>query len=204
MTADADGPNGRARRWLEPGQIGALRKACYRDGRSGAHARRDDAVVTLLYDAALRAAELVALDATDLRERSVFLSADLLEAAGTDPSPSARRITLDDDTIRTLQAHLDGRSTDADALFRGSDGRITVAEVRDVLEDAAEAAGVAPHCADGSRGDPGDVTPKTIRHSAAWRLLHAERGTSLYDVRSRLRHDSLDETRRLCEGFREP
>ncbi|MFB6281646.1 MAG: tyrosine-type recombinase/integrase [Haloferacaceae archaeon] len=204
MPADSDSPDRRARRWLEPGQVGALREACYRDGRPAARARRDDAAVTLLYDAALRAAELAALDASNLRDRSLFLPAEAQVADGTGRSPGARRLPLDDDTLRTLNAHLDARATDADALFCGADGRVTVPEVRDLVRSAAEAAGVAPHRADGSRGDPAEVTPATLRHSAAWRLLYAGRGASLYDVQSRLRHASLDATKRLCEGFREP
>lgn len=205
MTDDADDADDvpRARRWLEPGQVGALRKACYRDGRSGARARRDDALVTLLYDAALRAEELVALDVSNLRERSLFLSAGVQIADATNPSPSASRLVLDPDTVRTLNAHLEGREADGSALFRGESGRITVGEVRTAVREAAEAAGVRPHGVDGSRGDPADVTPAVLRHSAAWRLLHADPGASLYDVRSRLRHASLDETKRVCEGFRE-
>lgn len=200
MTADAD-DDGPARRWLTPGQIGALREACYRDDRPGIRQRRDDAVVTLLYDAALRAEELVRLDVDDLRERSVFLAADLQVPDATNPSPTTRRVTLADDTIRTLNAHLDGRSTDASALFLGADGRITVPEIRRLVRDAAEAADVAPHHVDGSCGAPADVTPETVRHSTAWRMLNGERGASLYDVQSRMRHASLDATKRVYGDF---
>lgn len=204
MPTDSSGPDGsdvRARRWLDPGQVGALRDACFRDGRSSVRARRDDALVTLLYDAALRAEELVALDVSNLRERSLFLPASVQVEGPTNPSPTTRRITLDDETIRTLNAYLAERRTDADALFPGESGRITVEEVERALRAAAEAADVAPHHVDGSRGEPSDVTPETIRDSTAWRMLHAERGASLYDVRSRLRHDSLETTRRVYEEF---
>lgn len=203
MTADSEGLDRPARQWLEPGQVGALRDACYRDGRPSDRARRDDAIVTLLYDAALWPQELVALDVGNLRERSLFLPADVQVADGTNPSPSSRRVTLDDDTVRTLNDHLGERSAGTDALFPGEDGRISVDEVHRVLRTAAEAAGVAPHRVDGSRGDPADVTPETIRHSAAWRLLNAAPGASLYDVRSRLRHGSLETTKRVYEGFHE-
>jgi len=203
MTPDPDGTDRRACRWLEPGQIGALRTACYRDDRPEACERRDDAMIALLYDAALRASELVALDVDNLRERSVFLPAGIQVADPTNPSPSTRRITLADDTIRTLNAHLDGRSAETSALFRGDDGRITVREVRRAIRDAAAAADVVPHHLDGSRGDPADVTPETIRHSTAWRMLNAERGASLYDVQSRLRHASLDATKQVYAGFYE-
>lgn len=203
MTPDPDDTDRRAHRWLEPDQIGALRKACYRDDRPEVRQRRDDAMIALLYDAALRAAELVALDVDTLRERSVFLPAGLQVADATNPSPSTRRIALADDTIRTLNAHLDERSAETSALFRGDDGRITVREVRRALRDTAAAADVAPHHLDGSRGDHADVTPETIRHSTAWRMLNAERGASLYDVQSRLRHASLDATKQVYAGFYE-
>jgi hypothetical protein len=134
-------------------------------------------------------------------EYGSFLAAGLQVPDATNPSPTTRRVTLADDTIRTLNAHLDGRSTDASALFLGADGRITVPEVRRLVRDAAEAADVAPHHADGSRGTPADVTPETIRHSTAWRMLNAERGASLYDVQSRMRHASLDATKRVYGDF---
>lgn len=204
MSTDADDADIRAQWWLDPGGIGALRDGCDRDGRPAARSRRDDALVTLLYDAALWAEELVALDVTNLRERSVFLPAGVQVARPTNPSPSAERIVLFDETIRTLNGYLAGRETDADALFVGESGRMTVEEVERALVAAAEAAGVRPHGPDGSRGEPSDVTPETIRDSTAWRMLYAEQGNSLYDVQNRLRHDSVETTRRVCEGLDAP
>ena len=182
MATDTDDADIRARWWLDPGGIGALRDGCDRDGRPAADRRRDDALVTLLYDAALWAEELAALDVTNLRERSVFLPAGVQVAGPTNPSPSAERIVLFDETIRTLNGYLAERETDADALFVGESGRITVEEVERALRTAAEAADVRPHGAGGARGEPSDVTPETIRHSTAWRMLYAEQGNSLYDV----------------------
>jgi integrase/recombinase XerC/integrase/recombinase XerD len=71
-----------------------------------------------------------------------------------------------------------------------------------MLHDVAEAAGVHPWKVDGSRGDADDVTPHSLRHSVAYRMLHEEEGNTLYDVRNRLRHRSLQTTERVYDHFR--
>jgi len=46
------------------------------------------------------------------------------------------------------------------------------------------------------------VTPHALRHSVAYRMLHEEDGNTLYDVRNRLRHRSLQTTERVYDHFK--
>jgi integrase/recombinase XerD len=48
----------------------------------------------------------------------------------------------------------------------------------------------------------GDVTPHALRHSVAYRMLHEEDENTLYDVRNRLRHRSLQTTERVYDHFK--
>jgi integrase/recombinase XerC/integrase/recombinase XerD len=68
-----------------------------------------------------------------------------------------------------------------------------------MLHSVAETAGIRPYLVDGSRGDAGDVTPHTLRHSVAYRMMNAEEGNTLYDVRNRLRHRSIQTTERVYD-----
>ena len=54
------------------------------------------------------------------------------------------------------------------------------------LELATEA-DVRPQVAGGGVGDPDDITPHTLRHSVAYRIIQVD-GGRLKDVRLRLRH----------------
>lgn len=71
-----------------------------------------------------------------------------------------------------------------------------------MLHDVADVAGARSWKVDGSRGDADDVTPHPLRHSLAYRMLHEEEGNTLYDVRNRLRHRSLQTTERVYDHFR--
>jgi len=75
--------------------------------------------------------------------------------------------------------------------------------VRDLVHRVADAAGVFPFEIDGSRGDASDVTPHALRHSVAWRMKNAEDGNTLYDVRNRLRHRSIQTTGRIHDHINE-
>ncbi|GAB3328899.1 hypothetical protein GCM10027355_34580 [Haloplanus salinarum] len=46
------------------------------------------------------------------------------------------------------------------------------------------------------------MTPHALRHSVAYRMLHEEAGHTLYDVRNRLRHRSLQTTERVYDHFK--
>ncbi len=68
-----------------------------------------------------------------------------------------------------------------------------------MLATVAEEAEVQPFLRDGSQGEPAEVTPHALRHSVAWRMMNAEEGHTLYDVRNRLRHRSIETTERVYD-----
>jgi integrase/recombinase XerD len=43
------------------------------------------------------------------------------------------------------------------------------------------------------------VTPHTLRHSVAFRMLNREEGNTLYNVRNRLRHATIQTTERVYD-----
>jgi integrase/recombinase XerC/integrase/recombinase XerD len=43
------------------------------------------------------------------------------------------------------------------------------------------------------------VTPHTLRHSVAYRMLNVEEANTFYDVRNRLRHASIQTTERVYD-----
>jgi integrase/recombinase XerC/integrase/recombinase XerD len=70
-----------------------------------------------------------------------------------------------------------------------------------MLGRVAEEAEVRPYLVKGGRGEPSDVTPHALRHSVAWRMMNVEEGNTLYDVRKRLRHRSIQTTERVYDHF---
>ena len=68
-----------------------------------------------------------------------------------------------------------------------------------MLYKVAETASIRPYLVDGSRGDAGDVSPHALRHSVAYRMMNAKGGNTLYDVRNRLRHRSIQTTERIYD-----
>jgi integrase/recombinase XerC/integrase/recombinase XerD len=68
-----------------------------------------------------------------------------------------------------------------------------------MFQRVAAEAGVKPVHRDGSRGSPSDVTPHALRHSVAYRMMNTEDGNTLYDVRNRLRHRSIQTTERVYD-----
>jgi len=101
--------------------------------------------------------------------------------------------------VRTLRTYLAGRWKDTAALWpsRQAD-RMTTESVRNVVTAAAVAADVEPMTLHG-RGDPEQVTPHTLRHSVAYRMLNVEEGHSFYDVRNRLRHATIQTTEKVYD-----
>ena len=189
--------------WLKPEQVEALRSAVYRC-RPDYLQQRDDALLALLYDTGLRVAELVAVDVDHLREDNslLFVPAENQKDYPNDNSPRSRTLALSPDTTRTLSAYLGSRWKDTEALFPSRErDRITTQGVRDLFRAVAREVGVEPYHLDGSRGDPDDVTPHALRHSVAWRMMNAEKVNTLYDVRKRLRHRSIQTTERVYDHF---
>jgi len=187
--------------WLKPDQVDAMRSATV-EASATYLATRNDALIATLYDSGLRVSEAIAIDVDDhldLDDGVIALPADLQKDYPTDRSPSYTEIELDDETVRTLRMYLAGRWKDTTALWpsRQAD-RMSTESVRNVVRDAAVAADVRPMTVAG-RGDPEDVTPHTLRHSVAYRMLNVEDGNTFYDVRNRLRHASLQTTERVYD-----
>jgi integrase/recombinase XerC/integrase/recombinase XerD len=187
--------------WLKPNQVESLRSACYSVGADYLQ-QRNEAIIALLADTGLRVGELVALDVDYLRDgnSALYLPADVQKDYPTDSSPNAATLELADDVSRLLSSYLTNRWKNSDALFpsRSSD-RITTQGVRDMLHKVATEAEIEPYRRDGSRGDADDVTPHTLRHSVAYRMMNAEEANTMYDVRNRLRHRSIQTTEQVYD-----
>jgi integrase/recombinase XerC/integrase/recombinase XerD len=187
--------------WLKPEQVESLRSACYSIGAEYLQ-QRNEAIIALLADTGLRVGELVAVDVDFLRDgnSALYLPVEIQKDYPTDSSPPPATLELADDVTRLLSSYLTNRWKDGDALFpsRSSD-RITTQGVRDMVHKVAGEAEIQPYLRDGSRGDADDVTPHTLRHSVAYRMMNSEEDNTLYDVRNRLRHRSIQTTERVYD-----
>lgn len=189
--------------WLKPGQVEAMRDAAH----EGRHGPRDDAIVTMLYDTGLRRGELahVDLDMVDLDEEELRIPASIQKDYPNENTPSAATFVLDKSgdlrTVRTMRAYLGTLNGQPEAMFPSRKSpRMTPKGLNDVVKRAAERAEVRPYSAAG-RGSADDVSAHTLRHSVAWRMLRAEEGNTLYDVRNRLRHATILTTERKYDHF---
>jgi integrase/recombinase XerC/integrase/recombinase XerD len=190
----------KARVWLKPEQIDAMRNATV-ENSADYLATRNDALIALLADTGLRVGEAVAVDVSmiDFEDGVLMLPADIQKDYPNDNSPTYTEIELAGETLRTLRTYLSNRWKDSDALFpsRQSD-RMTTESVRNVVRDAAIDAEIEPYTLEGL-GEPTDVSPHSIRHSVAYRMMNREDGNTLYDVRNRLRHRSIQTTERVYD-----
>jgi integrase/recombinase XerC/integrase/recombinase XerD len=192
----------KAQVWLKPEQIEAMRDATVSNSADYL-STRNDAVIALLADTGLRVGELVQLNVEhfDPDEGILRLPADLQKDYPNDNSPEYVEIELDSETVRTLQQYLNTRWKDTEALFPSRQSeRMTQQSVRNVVANAAENADIAPFSVKG-RGNSSHVTPHTLRHSVAYRMLNREQGNTLYDVTKRLRHATIQTTERVYSHF---
>jgi len=203
MATHTDSQTQKAQVWLKPEQVEQLRSATVEESADYL-ASRNDALIATLYDTGLRVGEAIALDVEmlDLDDGVIGLPAEIQKDYPNDNSPSYTRIGLADETIRTLRMYLANRWKDVDAVFpsRQSD-RMTTESARNVVRNAAIAVDVRPYTLRG-RGDPDEITPHTLRHSVAYRMLDRE-GATLYDVTKRLRHATIQTTERVYAHFDE-
>jgi len=190
-TTDAGDDRGRARTWLKPGQVEQLRDACLSEAIPTYLQDRNEALVALLYDAGLRAGEVCGLDVdhVDLDAGTIYLPSEIQKG---DPPPAT--LALDGGTVRLFRRYFRDRWKDTPAAFpsRSSD-RLSTRSLQRVIGTLATAAEVEPHLAGGGRGDPVDVTPHTLRHSVAYRIIQVD-GGRLEDVQLRLRHANRQTT----------
>ena len=186
---------------MTPDQVEALRSACYTTGAEYLQ-QRNEAIIAFMYDTGLRVGELVQINKTLLRNGNseLYLPTDIQKDYPNENSPPPVTLTLSKDTARLLSAYLNSRWKDPQALFpsRSSD-RISEQGVRNMLHKVAEEAEVRPYKIDGTRGDASDVTPHALRHSVAYRMMNEEDDNTLYDVRNRLRHRSIQTTERIYD-----
>ena len=191
----------RAKVWLTPDQVDDLRSACYSTGADYLQ-QRNEAIIALMYDTGLRVGELVAVDVDMLREgnTALYVPTEIQKDYPNDNEPAPATLELASDVTRLLSSYLNSRWKDSPALFpsRSSD-RITTQGVRNAISKVAEEASVDPYLVDGTRGDPGDVTPHALRHGVAYRMMNAEEENTLYDVRNRLRHRSIQTTEQVYD-----
>jgi len=191
----------RAKVWMTPDQVEALRSACYTTGAEYLQ-QRNEAIITFTYDTGLRVGELVQIDKPLLRNvnSELYLPTDIQKDYPNENSPPPVTLTLSKDTARLLSAYLNSRWKDPQALFPSrSSNRISEQGVRNMLHKIAEEAEVRPYKIDGTRGDASDVTPHALRHSVAYRMMNEEDENTLYDVRNRLRHRSIQTTERIYD-----
>ena len=188
--------------WLKPEQVEQLRATVY-DERPTFLQGRDDALIALIYDAGLRVGEAVALNSEnlDFADDVLRLPAEVQKDYPTDKSPDDATIRLSSQTTRTLRSYLNNRWIDPRALFPSRQSpRITERAVRELIPQLAGAADVRPFIGQTGRGVPDDVSPHTLRHSVAYRVIEREDG-DIYDVKRRLRHASVQTTERVYAHF---
>ena len=190
-------------RFLKPQQVEGMRDAAH----EGRHGQRDDAIVTILYDTGLRRSELAAVDRDmlDLDDEQLRLPGHIQKDYPNEGSPDPVTIELDQEsdlrTTRTLRSYLSTRDDDSPALFPSrKSNRLTGKGINDVVKRLADRADCRPHTF-GGRGESGDVTAHTLRHSVAYRMLHSYDGYTLYNVRNRLRHSRLATTEQKYDHF---
>jgi len=191
----------RAKVWVTPDQVEALRSTCYNTGTDYLQ-QRNEAIVTTMYDTGLRVGELVQLDVELLRNNNseLYLPTKLQKDYPNENSPPPVTLTLAKDTTRLFSAYLTNRWKDSAALFPSrSSNRISEQGIRNMLHKIAEEAAIRPYKIDGTRGDADDVTPHALRHGVAYRMMNEEDGNTLYDVRNRLRHRSIQTTERIYD-----
>jgi integrase/recombinase XerC/integrase/recombinase XerD len=191
----------RAKVWLTPDQVEALRSTCYSIGADYLQ-QRNEAIVTTMYDTGLRVGELVQLDVELLRNNNseLYLPTKLQKDYPNENSPPPVTLTLAEDTTRLLSAYLTNRWKDPAALFPSrSSNRISEQGIRNMLHKIADEAEIRPYRIDGTRGDADDVTPHALRHGVAYRMMNEEEGNTLYDVRNRLRHRGIQTTERIYD-----
>lgn len=211
MSTDTVNSHSRAKAWLKPHQVRDLRTAAQSDAFLPYLRDRNEALIAMFFDTGLRVGELVQMDLDYLHldedPAYIFIPAHIQKDYPTDRSPGPREMNLAQDestydTVSRLRSYLNNRWRESDALFpsRQAD-RMTTESVRRVVRSLAEEGDVRPFLIDGSRGDPKDVTPHTLRHSVAYRMLHEEEDYTLYDVRNRLRHATIKTTEERYDHF---
>jgi integrase len=176
-----------------------MRDACLGDTFAPHLGARNEALVALAYDTGLRAQEIVGLDVGDLHlddtPSTVYLPSHIQK---DDPGPATLELgKYGAGSSRVLRRWLRDRWRETEAVFPSREAdRMSTRSLRRAIKRVAVAAGVEPQLSTGGTGDPADVTPHTLRHSVAYRIIQRE-GGRLEDVQLRLRHANLQTTDRV-------
>jgi integrase/recombinase XerC/integrase/recombinase XerD len=187
--------------WLKPEQVDEMKMAVYEVSPDYLQAR-DKMLVRAGYQWGLRAKEIAGLDVEmiDPDDNALRLPTRIQKDYPTGGSPPPATIDLTNDDVSAIRDYLRERWKDTESLFptRSSD-RITTRSIEHVIEKLAVEAEIRPYTTDG-RGQPEDVTPHTLRHSVAYRMVERE-GESLDAVQRRLRHATILTTQREYSHF---
>ena len=195
-------PDAQAKTWLLPEDVEAMRDACLSGEVAPYLQDRNEAIIALLYDTGLRRGEAAAVNVGWLNFDEGVLQLPAAAQKGNAPEVPLELGKWGADSSRILRRYLRDRWKDSNALFpsRESD-RMTGRSIARVVRRAAVLADVEPQVVGGGRGEPTDVTPHTLRHSVAYRIIRRE-GGRLEDVQLRLRHASLQTTDRVYSHLR--
>ena len=147
-------------------------------------ARRDRAIVAMLFDLGLRRAELCGLDLADVEtdQNGQPLAVWIIGKGRREK----QRMTVPEATARVLAAWIEVRGTEPGPLFQRCDGHQVVADVRLSGESIRQLVGRLGIAAGVSR----TVRPHGLRHAAATTALDS--GRDVRDVRKFTRHATLD------------
>ncbi|UPV73191.1 site-specific integrase [Halorussus limi] len=187
--------------WVKPEQYDEMRHAVY-DASPPYLQARDRLLLRALYTWGLRVSEAVALDVEmiDLDDEALRLPTHVQKDYPNGNSPPPATLDLTREGVAEIRDYLRDRWKDSDALFPSrSSPRMTTRAAENAVGKLAEEAGVQPYSTHG-RGQPGDVTPHTLRHSVAYRMIERE-GESLDAVQRRLRHATILTTQREYSHF---
>lgn len=163
---------------------------------------RNEALIAFLYDTRVRRSEAVALDVEHLAldEGTVYIPSGIQK--GQPGSATLELGKYGANSTRVLKRHLRDRWKDTVAVFPSpSADCISGRSVARAIKQMAVLADVRPQRVEGRRGDPEDVSPHTLRHSVAYRIIREE-GGRLEDVQLRLRHENLETTDRIYSHLR--
>ncbi|WP_242509195.1 tyrosine-type recombinase/integrase [Natrinema altunense] len=163
---------------------------------------RDRLLLRALYTWGLRVSEAVALDVemVDLNDSALRIPSHIQKDYPNGRSPPPATLDLTRDGVAEIRDYLRDRWKNSDAMFPSrSSPRMTTRAAENVIEKLAEEADIRPFSTYG-RGQPKDVTPHTLRHSVAYRMIERE-GESLDAVQRRLRHATILTTQREYSHF---
>lgn len=185
-----------ARAWLKPSHVELMIDACLTDSFPHYLQDRNEAIIALLYDTGIRASELCSLNMEhvnlDTEPSSIYLPREIQKGQ---PAPATLELgKWGYSAERPLRRYLRDRWKDSEALFPSrSSPRLTTRSLERLVKKAARMAKVEPVLSNGGLGDPSDVSPHTLRHSVAYRIIQVEVGR-LEDVQMRLRHANRSTT----------